>query len=41
MAKIGAFLHNLDAGMPDCPAFCQSSTGLKKTNDAATSSVPE
>ncbi len=31
----------INAGMPDCPACDQSSTGLKKTNDARTGSVPD
>jgi hypothetical protein len=30
-----------NAGMPDCPASGQSSTGLKKTNDAGTGLVPD
>jgi hypothetical protein len=30
----------LNAG-PDCPASCQSGTGLEKTNDAGNSPVPE
>jgi hypothetical protein len=31
----------INAGMPDCPASDQSSTGLKKTNDAWTGPVPD
>jgi hypothetical protein len=31
----------LNTGMPDCPASCQSGTGLEKTNDAVSSPVPE
>jgi hypothetical protein len=31
----------LNAGMPDCPASCQSGTGLKITNDAVHGPVPE
>jgi hypothetical protein len=27
--------------MPDCPAYGQSGTGLKKTNDAGTGPVPD
>jgi hypothetical protein len=27
--------------MPDCPASGQSGTGMKKTNDAGTSPVPD
>jgi hypothetical protein len=30
-----------NAGMPDHPAFGQSGTGLKKTNDAGTVPVPD
>jgi hypothetical protein len=30
-----------NARMPDCPASGQSGTGLKKTNDAGTGSVPD
>jgi hypothetical protein len=30
-----------NAGMPDRPAFGQFGTGLKKTNDAGTGSVPD
>jgi hypothetical protein len=30
----------INAGMPDCPASDQSSTGIKKTNDAGTGPVP-
>jgi hypothetical protein len=30
-----------NAGMPDRPASSQSSTGLKKTNDAGTGPVPD
>jgi hypothetical protein len=31
----------LNTGIPDCPASCQSGTGLEKTNDAVSSPVPE
>jgi hypothetical protein len=31
----------INAGMPDCPTSEQSSTGLKKTNDAGTGPVPD
>jgi hypothetical protein len=31
----------LNAGMLDCPASCQSGTGLKITNDAVHGKVPE
>ncbi len=30
-----------NAGMPDCPALDQSSTGIKKINDAETGPVPD
>jgi hypothetical protein len=30
-----------NAGMPDCPAFGQSGTGMNRTNDAGTGSVPD
>jgi hypothetical protein len=43
-----SFYENLElrfkfqnAGVPDCPASSQSSTGLKKTNDAGTGPVPD
>jgi hypothetical protein len=29
------------AGMPDCPAFGQSSTGMNRTNDAGTGPVTD
>jgi hypothetical protein len=31
----------INAGMPDCPASDQPSTGLKKTNDAGNNLVPD
>jgi hypothetical protein len=31
----------INAGMPDCLAFDQSGTGIKKTNDAGTVPVPD
>jgi hypothetical protein len=31
----------LNAGMSDCPASSQSSTGMNKNSDAGTSPVPE
>jgi hypothetical protein len=31
----------INAGMPDCPASDQFGTGLKKTNDAGKSQVPD
>jgi hypothetical protein len=31
----------LNTGMPDCPASGQSGTGLEKTNDAGTRTVPD
>jgi hypothetical protein len=31
----------LNAGIPDCPASCQSGTGLKITNDAIHGPVRE
>jgi hypothetical protein len=37
-AKRKGFLND---GMPDCPASCQSGTGLEKTNDVGISPVTE
>jgi hypothetical protein len=31
----------LTTEMPDCPASCQSGTGLEKANDAGSGPVPE
>jgi hypothetical protein len=35
------FKRNTKCWMPDCPASCQSGTGLKITNDAVHGPVPE
>jgi hypothetical protein len=40
MLHVHVFVH-VHVEMPDCPAFGQFGTGIKKTNDAGTGPVPD